>query len=447
MQITQQKIDELNAVLKLEVKKEDYEPKVMTALKSHRKQADMKGFRKGQVPMSIIKKMYGNRVLLDTVNETLNQEINSYIVDNKLDVLGHPMPKEGQNFDIEINDIKDFNFEYEIGLAPAFETTYLDSKPKIEREVAKIDKKIIDEEMDNMRKRYGKVEEVEAIKKDDMLNVRIQELDENGAVVETGTNNTTSITLDMLKDDKKMKKMKKGETIDLDVFEAFEKDEAAIAKHILGAEDRDFGEKKPTFKITLETIKRVMPAEINTEFLDNVFGKDAVKDEAGMREKIEADLAAHFDRQADAKVYTKIADELIENTKMELPDDFLKRWIKLTNENPISDEDLEKDYPAFRKNLKWSLIIKKVGSENNIEVSEEEVKAKTAVQISAQMAQYGMSNMPEAEMENFVASMMARKDHVDQTKQAILEEKIYDYFKTKVEMKDKKVAMEDFNKQ
>ena len=291
MQITQEKVDSLNAILKLEVKKEDYESKINDQLKVYRKKVDIKGFRKGQVPMGIVKKMYGNNVLADTVNDVLNQEVNNYIVENKLDVLGNPLPKEGQTFDLEINNIKDFTFEYEIGLAPEFTLSYLDKKPTIEKEVIQVDKKLIDDEVERVRKRYGKVEEVlGAIEEDDMLTLLFEELDENGQLKENGISHSAPIALNMVKDakaQKAIKKLKKGENIVIDdMAKVFEKEQAEVAKQLLGLELTP--EVLPTVQATLQEVKRVIPAEVNEEFFKTIYGPETeVKTEENRRGKNE----------------------------------------------------------------------------------------------------------------------------------------------------------------
>ena len=450
MQIIKENIDELNAILKVQVKKEDYEPKIETSLNNYRKKVDMKGFRKGQVPKGIVKKMYGNHIMADTVNDLLSESINKFIIDNKIDVLGHPLPKTEQQFSIDINDIKDFEFEYEIGLAPAFEINFFKVAGTIEREVPECTDKMIDEEVERIKMRFGKPEEVETIEDKDVVNIKLQELDAEGNLVVGGIENTTPISADMLTNKKfadKFKKLKKGESIEIDVFTEFGKDEASVAKQILGTDFASLNGALPKFKATVEGVKRITPAEIDETLIQTMYGGASdVKNEADLRVKIKEDVEQYFDRQADAKFYNYLAENLIEKTEIALPDDFLKRWIKATNEKPITDEQIENDYEGFRKNLKWSLIIKKVGGENNIKVTADEVKAKTAEQIKAQMLSYGIPNISDEETEKFVASMMAREDHVNQTKETILEEKMFDYFKSQAKIKDKKVSLEEFNK-
>lgn len=450
MQIIKENIDELNAILKVQVKKEDYEPKIETSLNNYRKKVDMKGFRKGQVPKGIVKKMYGNHIMADTVNDLLSESINKFIIDNKIDVLGHPLPKTEQQFSIDINDIKDFEFEYEIGLAPAFDINFFQVAGTLEREVPECTDKMIDEEVERIKMRFGKPEEVETIEDKDVVNIKLQELDTEGNLVEGGIENTTPISVDMLTNKEfadKFKKLKKGESIEIDVFAEFGKDEASVAKQILGTDFASLNGALPKFKATVEGVKRITPAEIDETLIQSMYGGASdVKNEADLRVKIKEDVEQYFDRQADAKFYNYLADNLIEKTELALPDDFLKRWIKATNEKPITDEQIANDYEGFRKNLKWSLIIKKVGGENNIKVTAEEVKAKTAEQIKAQMLSYGIPNISDEESEKFVASMMAREDHVNQTKETILEEKMFEYFKSQAKIKDKKVSLEEFNK-
>lgn len=451
MQIIKENVDSLNAILKLQVKKEDYQPKINQALNNYRKKVELKGFRKGQVPLGVIKKMYGNHIVADTVNEILNEQVNNYIVENKLDVLGNPLPKHGQSFDLTIDNMKDFEFDYEIGLAPEFELTYLNKKPTLEREVIDITPKMVDEEVDRVRKRYGKVENViDAMQDDDMLTIRFDEIDEQDKVVEGGVSHSAPIALNMLKDvtlNKEVKKLKKGDSIIVrDLVKAFEKEPAELAKQVLGLPLTP--EKLPEVQATLEEVKRVIPAEVNEDFFKTIYGETAeVKTEADMRQKIEEEIAQYFSKQTDQKLYNKLAEALIENTKMDFPSDFLKRWIKLTNEKPITEEQIEKEFPAFAKNLKWSLIVKKVSKENKVDVSMAEVKQRTADQIRQQMMSYGIGEMPDEEMEKFVGNMMARKDHATQTRETLLEEKLFDYFKEQISTKDKKISLEEFYKQ
>ncbi len=451
MQITQENVDSLNAILKLKVKKEDYESKILQSLNDYRKKVDLKGFRKGQVPLGVIKKMYGNHIMADTVNDILNEQVNNYIIENKLDVLGNPLPKNGQSFDIEINDIKDFDFEYEVGLAPEFELSFLKKTPTLDKDVIDVTSKMIDEEMDRVRKRYGKVEEVVGkMQDDDMLTLQFDEIDDAGVKVENGISHSAPIALDMLKDEKIQKEakgLKKGDTFTIENIEkTFEKNKEELAKQILNLDLAP--ETLPAVQATLVDVKRVLPAEITEDFLKTVYGEGSdVKDEAGMKANIETEIKSYFAKQEDSRLYNKLAETLIEKTEMSFPDEFLKRWIKLTNEKPISEEQIETEYPAFQKNLKWSLIVKKVSKENNVDVSMEEVKLRTADQIRQQMASYGIPNMPEEEMEKFVQNMMAKKDHSSQTRETLLEEKLFDFFKGQIKTKDKKVSLEEFYKQ
>ncbi|MCB9256834.1 MAG: trigger factor [Chitinophagales bacterium] len=449
MQIIQENVDSLNAVLKLKVKKEDYETKINQSLNTYRKKVDLKGFRKGQVPMAVLKKMYGNQVLAETINDLLNEQVNNYIVENKLDVLGNPLPKEGQSFDLEITNIKDFDFDYEIGLAPDFKLSYLDKKPSLERQVVEVTDAMLDEEVERLRKRYGKVEPViDAMQDDDMLTLNFQEVDADNKLVENGASHSAPIALDMLKDKsiyEAVKKLKKGETFLIqDLAKTFEKSADEISKQILGLDATP--ELLPAVQATLVEVRRVIPAELNQDFLNSIYGEGQVKSEEEMRSKIKEEIKAYFEKQADSKLYNTLAENLIEKTEMSFPDAFLKRWIKLTNEKPITEEQIENEYPAFAKNLKWSLIVKKVSKENQVDVSMEEVRKRTEEQLRQQMLSYGIGEMPEEEMSKFVANMMARKDHASQTRETLLEEKLFDYFKGQISIKDKEISLEEFYK-
>ncbi|MFT4643916.1 MAG: trigger factor [Planctomycetota bacterium] len=450
VKVTKVDIDALNAILKLEVDKEDFEPQILNSLKLKRKRTDLKGFRKGQVPMGQIKKMFGNDILMETINTKLADVVNVFIRKHNIDVLGHPLPKEGQTFNMDINAMADFTFEYEIGIAPEFKSEFLNSKPTFEREVPEVDNKILDEEVLRMQKQLGVAESVDSIKEDtDMLVVVFDELDEKGAVLEGGVSNESSISLELIENAKvakATKKLKSTEFVDIDMFNTFSQDDEAVAKHLLAIEKTE--ESNSSYRMTLKEIKRITPAEINEEFLKKVYGQETgLTDEKGLRDKIKGDLTAYFSKQADNKMFNEIHKKIIAETKVDLPEAFLKRWIRTTNENPISEEQVANEYPAFRNNLIWSLVVKNIKAEAKMEVTADEIKAKTAEGIKAQMMQYGMNDFAGPEMETFVASMMARQDHVSQTKDAILEEKVFAYIKTKIIAKDKSVSLEEFNKQ
>lgn len=448
MQVTKIDIDASNAILKLEVKQEDFVPKIEKSLAEYTKKAQVKGFRVGHVPKGMVKKMFGNNILMDTVNDLLSNEVNQYISENKLDILGHPIPKDGQRFDMDINSLKDFDFEYELGLAPAFELDFLAKKPTFEREVPFADEKLLDDEVLRMQKQLGTVEDVETIVEEtDMLNVRFEELDANMQLVADGIQNTTSISLELLKDKTiadTVKKLKKGEVIDLNVLSSFSQSEESIAKHLLNTTLDNAKDK--LFRMTINSISRTMPAALDEAFFTKIDPKGEIKSEADLRKKIRDDIATYFDKQADNKMFNKVYETLIAETPLTLPDDFLKRWIRLTNEKPITLEQVEQEYPAFRNNLIWSLIVKKIKINGNIDITIEEVKAKTAENIKAQFAQYGMMDFGGEELDNFVKSMIAKEEHVNQTKDAILEEKIFAYLKENITINDKKVSLEDFNK-
>ncbi|MGB1314928.1 MAG: trigger factor [Chitinophagales bacterium] len=449
MQVTKVDIDKANAILKLSVKKEDFEPKIKKTLNEYGKNAEIKGFRKGHVPKGMIRKMYGNNILMDTINSMLSDEVNKFIVENKIDVLGHPIPKDGQAFDMDINSLKDFDFEYELGIAPEFELTYLAKKPKFEREVPTIEEKMVDEEVERMQKQLGTVEDVDTIEDDtDMLTVKFDALDADGNVAENGISNSTSISLEMIEDKKvakTLKKLKKGEILDLDVFTTFSQDEESIAKHILNSDKATVGDSK--FRMTLEGIKRTMPAKMDEEFFKKIDPKGEMKTEEDLRAKIKEDVGTYFSKQADNKMFNKVYENLIAETKLDLPDEFLKRWIRLTNEKPITEEQVVAEYPAFRNNLIWSLIVKNIKKDAGIDVTQEEIKTKTAEGIKAQFAQYGMADFGGEELESFVNNMIQKEEHVNQTRDAILEEKIFAYLKDNITIKDKSVSLEEFNKQ
>lgn len=449
MQISRQNVATLTDKITITISTIDYMPLVEKSLKKHSQKVDIKGFRKGQVPTGMIKKLYGNSILAEEVNILLQDELFKYLEDNKLDILGQPLPVNDQKVTLDINKPEEYSFDYEIGLQPSFEMAYLNSKPTYDQEAIQIDEKMIDEEVEMLTKRYGKNESPEDVQENDIVYIELKEVNEDGSDKEEAFTNATSFNVNMLKDGAKKTEfmaLKKGDNIVLNVFDVFDKTREDIMKFILNAKPEQYDTLGSYYKMTLSNVNRLMPAEMNEEFFAQAYPSDEIKSEAAMRAKITSDVKEYFMKTTERKVLQELAKDLIEKTEMEFPKEFLKRWIKASNEKPISDEQIEKEFDLFTKELKWSMIVGKVTKEHEMQVTPEEIKQYTRQMVQNQLIQYGLGQMPDEQLDNFGKRYMEDKKHIQKTHELLLEEKVMNHLKQLIVINEKPISLEDYNK-
>jgi trigger factor len=446
MTITAEKVDNLLSKVHVNLKKEDYEPNVKKQIKTLAKQVSIKGFRPGMVPLDMVKKMYGNSVLVEELNKVLNDEVYKYINDNKIEIIASPIPASDQKLDIDINSLKDIDFAYELALAPDIDLSFIENAAFTKYKI-KAEEKMLDEEVLRIQKRFATYEYPEAVGESDVLTFSVEELNEDGTPKEGGQNTVTTLTPDLLTYSAKAKvlPLKKQESFEYNVFELMERERHEIAKNILNMNDlTKLDEVGNNFKLTLNNITRSVPAVINEEFFVKVYGENGPKTEAEMRENIKSDLEAYFDGQTDSYLVNDIYKAIIENANFPLPDEFLKRWIDVTNEKPITPEEIEKDYPGFAKSLRWSLVQRKVVTEQNIEISQEEITNKVRANMIQQLYGYGLKNIGEDWVEQFVQKQLGDKKVVSQTREQLLEDKVLGYIKSRVHLTEKDTTLDEF---
>ncbi|HKK38043.1 MAG TPA: trigger factor [Cryomorphaceae bacterium] len=444
MQITQEKIDEKNALLKIKVEPTDYNDKYSEALKRARKQVQMPGFRPGKIPMGVIKSRYGKSLLAEEMNQMLNQSIQSYIAEQDLKILGSPMPKEDHVDNGDWDNPGDFEFVYELGLAPKLDVE-ISKKNKLEYYTIKVDKKLVDDEVNRIARRYGKVEDVEKAGENDMLVGDFVELDENDEVVPGGVMNQSTISLEFIDKDqaKKFEGVKVGDDVKVQPS-LLAKDNDDLGR-MLGLSGEALANTGDNYKFIVREVKRMDPAELNEEFFNKTFGEDSdVKTEKDFREKVSSDLEKHFVSDSDRLFKRDISKELIEKYNPDLPDEFLKRWIRLTNENPISAEEVEKDYAEYRKSLQWQLIFNELVSQDAISVSQEEVIGKTKELLVGNYAQYGMPPPEDKELEESAKRVLGNQDEARKIYDMLYDEKLISYVKENATVKDKEVSFDKF---
>ncbi|KQC29917.1 trigger factor [Flagellimonas eckloniae] len=437
MNITKEQIDELNAVVKVAINKEDYQDKVENILKDYRKQANIPGFRKGQVPMGLIKKQYGKAVLVDEVNKLLQDNLNKYLTEEKLDVLGNPLPKQQENFDWESDNL---DFEFELGLAPSFDVQVKTKKAITQYKIV-ADKKMIEEQVERIQKQYGKlISKAEVGKLDEVTGTFTNEAEE--------IEHKTTIELDKIKSKKAVDALvskKVGESVSLKTKGLFKED--YLLSSALGI-DREKAEKlNIEVSFTIEEVNEREPATLDQELFDKLFGKDNVKSEKELKEKIKEDSEKQFEQQSDQKLLNDITEKLIDNTKFDLPADFLRKWIQISGENPLSDDEAKEEFEKSEKGLRYQLIEGKIIKENDLQVQMDELKEFSKGFIKSQMAQYGHLDPQEEELENIAMRVMSNQDEVKRLSEQLMSQKLLDFYKEKANLKVKEVTYDDFVKE
>ena len=446
MNITRENIDDLNAVLKIEIRKPDYEDKVETILKDYRKKATIKGFRPGMVPIGLVKKMHGKAVQVDEINKIVTETIQKYITDEKLEILGDPIPKANDQEKIDFDTQEDFTFSFELGLAPVIELK-LSKKNKVNLHEIIIDEKMKSDYLDNYTRRYGELRKADLTEEKDVIKGKIEAVDKNGDVIPEGPSvEDTSLGIDIIKD-KKIKKQfigkSQNDSIDFDLKKAFPNDTEVAG--ILHKKKEEVAELEGNFRFTINEISRFHPAELEKELFDRVYGEGVVNSEAEFMKKIEDEIAINLKRESNFKLMMDIKNLAIEKTDFQLPDEFLKRWLLKVNEK-TTQEQIEKEFDSFRKDLKWQLIRNKVARDNEVKISEEELLKEAENTTRYQFQKYGLFYATDEQISNYAKETLKRKDDAKKIADKILEEKVILLMKELVKIENESVTVEEFNK-
>lgn len=444
MNIIQENIDELNAVLKVKVVAEDYLPKVETALKDYQKKANIPGFRPGKVPTGMIKKMYGKSIMVDEINKLLNDSLYKYLNENKIEVLGNPLPKADSVIDWD--NQQEFEFLYEMGLAPKFNVE-LSAKDKFEYHTVKVDDAIVTKYTTDIAKRYGKVEPVEVSGEGDLLNGDFVELDANGEILAGGIFKTGSLFLERIKDEatkKALTGLKKEDKVVLDAQKI--SDNATELATLLGIEKEAAETLTSKIQFTVKSISRLGAAEINQELFDKIYGPGNVTSEEEFKAKIKDELASMFVNDSERKFYNEVVEYLMNKINFNLPNEFLKRWIVAVNEKPVTAEQIELEFDGYSKGLKWQLIENKIIKENDIKVASEELIAHTKQLILQQFGQMGQAPMSDEDLDKTAQRVLANEEEAKKLYEKLYGQKVMDLFKTKFTLENKEVAYDDFFK-
>lgn len=444
MNITQEKINDLNAVVKIKISPEDYTEKVDKSIREQAKKSNLPGFRKGMVPVAHIKKMFGRNILVEEINALLSETLSKHLADNKVEVLGQPLPIMDDTKDYKWDGTDEFEFDYELGLAPAVEVK-ITAKDKFTQYVVKADPETLASRIKNIRRSYGKMTNPEVSAEDDVLYADLAQLSADGSVFEGGITSTGSIRLDQVADKKILKTLiglKKDDVVELDVQKAFDNNEVIIAK-LLNIPEEEAKEVKSKFQVTVKNVNRLEESDLNQEFFDKLFGEGVVTDEAGFTAKITEEVEGMFKQDADRKLQNDIYTKLTETVKMELPDEFLRKWLKATNEK-LTDAELAEGYEDFAKNLKWTLIENKLIKDNSIEIKYEDVFQTAKQRLDAQFRMYSPSPMPEDQLAQYTATFLKEKDNANRIFDEVKAIKVFEYIKSVATIEEKEIAYNKF---
>ncbi|GAA0717362.1 trigger factor [Aquimarina litoralis] len=437
MNISKEQLDDLNAVVTVDIAKEDYSDKVDSILKDYRKNANIPGFRKGHVPMGLVKKQYGKAVLVDEVNKLLQEALNKYLTEEKLDVLGNPLPKEQDNFDW---DADNYSFEFELGLAPKFDVK-LNGKKAITHYKIVASDEMIDNQIKTIQKQYGKLVAKDTAEKDDLI---------NGTFVneEKEIDNQTTISLDKIKGKRNLDKFigaKVGDVLTLKTKGLFSEDRDLQSALKVSEEEADGLEIEVTF--TISEINTQELADLDQELFDKLYGKDAVKTVTELKERIKQDADRQFVQQSDQQLLNDVTESVLENTKFDLPAEFLQKWIQATGEQPLTEDEAKDEYEKSEKGLRFQLIEGKIINDNNLQVTFEELKEFAKDLIKGQMAQFGQTSPEDKELEEIAARILSNQDEVKRISEQLMSQKLLGYYKENVKLKEKEVSFDDFVKE
>jgi trigger factor len=448
MNIKKDSIDELNAVVTVKIDKSDYEGRVENILKDYRRKARFDGFRPGKVPQGLVNKMYRKPVLADEINKVLAESLGKYLVDEKLNILGEPLPNMENPVKIDWDNDTEFEFVFDIGLAPDLNFT-ISEKDKIPYYIIKVDKEEREKQIDRITSRFGTVKDADEVLDNEMIKADLMELDSKGNAIENGIRiEETPISLEFVKDEKikkKFKGLKSGDQLVIDVKKAFENETDLAA--MLKVDKEKLTEISPDFHLSIKSISRFDKAAVNQELFDKVYGKDVVKSEEEFHQKIEEELKKAFERNSDYKFRLDAREYYLGKFKQDLPSAFLKRWLLNSNEGKVTEEQIEKDFDHFTADLKWQLIKGRTSRDNDLKINEEDLLNHAKEAIRQQFIQYyGVGEVPAEMLEKYAKESLAREEERNRYVESMNENLVIDFMKKTVKLDNKEITLEKFNK-
>ena len=434
MKLTKNNIDELNIEVALTVEPSDYAENRKKKLSDIRRRAEIKGFRKGMVPASLIEKMYGASALVDSVNEVISHELTSFIKDEKLSVIGEPLPADNQPENDWTNG-NTFNFTFEIACNPEVKLEF-GKEDKITSYEIKVSDEAKKEMKDNLLKQYGSLEDGDEAKADDFI---IADLEQGENRIES-----TYIALRNVSEACKSQfvGVKAGDSFEVNVNEAFENeaDRAALIK----VKKEELEGIDPVYKLTVKTVKTFTSAPLTTETYDKIFGEGVVADEAGFDAKIEERLVAEYANETEYRLSRDIREYLVKKADLKLPETFMKKWLKVANEGKFTAEQIDKEFDAFAEDYRWSLVRDFLLKKYGVKIEQEDILASARGFAAYQFAMYGMPNVPAEQLDNYAKSILADENQSRRIVDQVESEKAIAAVKPELKINKKSVSVEQF---
>jgi trigger factor len=442
MNIEQHQIDSVHAELSIQLDPADYNARFEQALKNYRKQAQMPGFRPGHVPASLIRKRFGKALLAEEINQVLEESINRYITENKLQILGSPLPKDtGEVGDWEHPEA--FSFTYELGLAPEIKVE-LDSTQKFIYHKVDVNEELVNKQVRDYARRFGKMSQPETSGAEDLLTLSLFELDESGVPLEGGIAGSTQVAIDNLKDET-LRSALIGVGVGAEVAADPQKisfDHEEIAK-MLNITHNDVHQLHTNFRARVTDIRHIEPAELNEELFEKVFPGAEIADVEAFRSKVKMELESMFESDSNWYFGRTISRELVERTAFDLPDAFLKKWIVVSSDDPIDEQALEHEYPMYAASMRWDLIQAEVIRRYELKVSMEESLEFVKNSFRQRFASYGIP-MSEDQLENMAKETLGKREELRKVYDMLMQKKVVDYIRTNCSIEEKILPYEEF---
>ena len=448
MKITFDCPDKINGLLTMTIEPADYQEKVEKTLKDYRKKAQVPGFRPGQVPMGLIKRQYGTAVKVDEVNRLMGEKLYEYIRENKIQMLGDPLPNEEKQQPQDFEKDGELTFVFDIAVAPEFSVA-LSGKDKIDYYTIDIDDKLIDQQVQMYASQGGEFVKADVFSGNDTITGDLRQLDKKGNTLEGGITTESGMIMPAYIKEEKQKKLfdgcKPGDIITFNPKKAYPDNDAEVAA-LLKVDKEQVKELTSDFSFQVTEIRHFQPAEVDQKLFDRVFGEGTVKDEKSFREKIVEQLKAQFAGSSDFKFMQDVRAHLEKKVgKLEFPETLLKR-VMLNNNKDKGEDFVEKNFEGSIKELAWHLIKEQIVNANNIKVEEDDIKRVAREAIRAQFAQYGMSNVPEDVLDNYAAEQLKKRENIDNFVDRAVDLKLTETLKNVVKLNEKTVSLDEFNK-
>jgi trigger factor len=445
--VVKENIGLLHEKLIVKVSKEDYFPAFDKKLKEYSKTANIPGFRKGMVPAGMIKKMYGSSIFTDEVIKTVEKELYNYLNTEKPEIFAQPLPLTNDVASMDINNPTDYEFGFEMGMKPNYSMAEI-SKAQVTLHKVTATDTMVDEEINRMQIKGGKMTEPETVNNEEnVVNVLFKESDKEGSAVESGISKENSVILKYLTavTQKKLMGKKIGDTVNVQLSKAFDEDKLAMILQDLGFEKDDKDAAKKYFNLEIVKIGLVEKREMSEEFFKEIYPAKEIKNEEELRAAIKEEIAQYWDAQSRNQLQDQLYHYLIDETKMEFPAEFLKRWLQTGGEKPKTAEEAEAEFPGFSNQLKWTLISDKLIQENKLQVSNEELRDSMKAEI---MRYFGTMSMGDdtSWIESYIDRMMKDEKQVDSSYRRLVTDKLFNWIESQVTSKEKEVTGEELNR-